>query len=210
VWRDASAASWSKSGTAALVGPRVVVTASHLLPFGAPAGASKVLFVPGYFDGASVAGPGAASWVTEAVGYTFEPDDQAFDMAVLRLNEPVGDWLGYMGARTYLSGWEDKPVWEMVGYPGDVAMAQRPSFEVGISVLDDDSDGDFLEIEHHGDSSDGNSGGPLFSFWPNGPYVIGVLSGLERRTGPDAEDANVSAGGKGMVDLVRWARDTWT
>jgi hypothetical protein len=37
-----------------------------------------------------------------------------------------------------------------------------------LSVEDDDADGDALELEHHGDSSDGNSGGPLFGYWPQG------------------------------------------
>ena len=69
-------------------------------------------------------------------------------------------------------------------------------------MIDDDPDGSFAEIEHMGDASDGNSGGPLFGTWPEGPYVIGVHSGGEYRTiwtpfgDIVAENNNVAAGGR--------------
>jgi len=207
VWRNASAPNWDSWGTAVLVGSRVVLTCSHLLPFGSPSW--KCLFVPAYFDGAPVAGAGAASWVSDFRGFTFDPDDQAFDMAVLRLYDPLGSGLGSFGAKVYHPSWQDQPLWTLVGYPGDIANAQRPSFEAGIRVLDDDSDGDFLEIEHRADTNSGNSGGPLFGIWPAGPYVIGTHGGYEYHPHPDYENHNVAAGGKGMVDLINWARNTW-
>jgi len=208
VWRNASAVNWDTSGTAVLVGARVVLTCSHLLPTGSPSW--KCLFVPGYYDGAPVAGAGASSWVSDFRNFTFEPDDQAFDMGVLRLYDPLGDGLGFFGAKVYHPSWQDQPYWTLVGYPGDIANAQRPSIEQGVRVLDDDSDGDFLEIEHRADTNDGNSGGPFFGTWPDGfPYVIGTHSGYESHPFPDFENHNVAAGGKGMVDLINWARNTW-
>jgi hypothetical protein len=37
-----------------------------------------------------------------------------------------------------------------------------------------------MQLEHQGDSTKGDSGGPFFSFWPDGfPYVIGIVSGGE-------------------------------
>lgn len=208
VGRDASSPNWTGSGTAVLVGSRVVLTCSHLLPFDSPSW--KCLFVPGYFDGAPVAGAGAASWVSDFRGYRFEPEDQAFDMAVLRLYDPLGDALGFFGSKVYHSSWEEQPLWTLVGYPGDMANAERPSIEQYIRVLDDDSDGDFLEIEHRADTSDGNSGGPFFGTWADGfPYVIGTHSGYEYNPFPDYENHNVAAGGRGMVNLINWARNTW-
>ena len=208
VWRNASAPNPSHSGTAVLVGPRVILTCSHTLPIGSPSW--KCLFVPAYFDGAPVAGAGAASWSSDFRGFTFEADDQAFDMAVLRLYDPLGNGLGFFGSKVYHPSWQDQPWWTLVGYAGDIAGAERPCFEAGIRVLDDDSDGDFLEIEHRADTSDGNSGGPLFSVWPDGfPYVIGTHSGYEYHSFPDYEHHNVAAGGKGMNDLISWARNTW-
>jgi V8-like Glu-specific endopeptidase len=203
-----------ETGTGVLVGPRHVLTAGHLVPWPEwllPVGGS-MQFVPAYYDGSSVAGPGATSWVTDGQGW--DTAAAAYDMAVLRLAEPLGDWLGWFGSKIYDDDWEDETIWTMVGYPGDVAMAERPSFQIGISILDDDSDGDALELENHGDASPGDSGGPLFSIWPDGfPYVIGTTVGNEILSGGflgiGDEDNNVAAGGKAMVDLINWARGAW-
>ena len=42
---------------------------------------------------------------------------------------------------------------------------------------------DSIEIEHHGDATGGDSGGPFFGFWSDGPYTVGVTSGGERISG---------------------------
>jgi hypothetical protein len=88
---------------------------------------------------------------------------------------------------------------------------EYPTRQFGISVEDDDSDGDALEIEHHGDSTKGNSGGPLFGEWPKGPYVIGVESGGQTAEvlGVTVESNNVAAGCNATVALVKWARANW-
>jgi hypothetical protein len=150
------------------------------------------------------------------------PDDalQAFDVAVMKLYDPLGDPLGWFGTRSYSSDWEDQAMWTLVGYPGEaagvVSNGERPTIQNGISVIDDDPDGSFAEIEHRGDASPGNSGGPLFGTFPDGPYAIGVHSGDEYRTidiplVPTivAENNNVAAGGAGMVNMVRAAQTDW-
>jgi V8-like Glu-specific endopeptidase len=213
VWNNATNPNWNTSGTGALVGDRVVLTCGHILPVNPPPGTWKVLFVPGYFDGRSVVGTGANSWVSD---FRYLGRALAKDMAVMRLYDPLGQALGYFGSELYNDDWEDQPLWTHVGYPGDIARAERPSRQFGIAVIDDDSDGDALEIEHEGDTSDGDSGGPFFHFRPDGPYIIGTHSGGERR-GIDLgflgtitlEDNNVEAGGKALNDLIRWARGVW-
>ena len=68
-----------------------------------------------------------------------------------------------------------------------------------------------MQLEHQGDSTRGDSGGPFFSFWPDGfPYVIGTVSGGESITGDGAEDNNICAGGKAIVDLIKWGLANWT
>ncbi|HEY6366502.1 MAG TPA: serine protease, partial [Candidatus Binatia bacterium] len=120
---------------------------------------------------------------------------------------------------TYDSDWEDESRWSLIGYPGYAADFNSdgawPTVENGIRVVDDDPDGSFAEIEHMGDASDGNSGGPLFGTWPEGPYIIGVHSSSEYRTiwtplgDIVAENNNVAAGGSGMVDMIRNALADW-
>ncbi|MFD7288838.1 trypsin-like serine peptidase [Streptomyces sp. NPDC059863] len=209
VWQDAGSAGFDWSGTAALVGKRAVLTASHMVPWGAPNGAMQ--FVAGYFDGSSSVGQGGQSWATTAHGYAGQ-EVTAHDMAVVRLADPLGDWLGFMGTKPFDSSWQGGAYWTSVGYPGAVS-DQRPSFQSGIHVIDDDEDGDGQELEHHADETPGDSGGPFFAGWSDGPYAVGTVAGYEVVSGPlgiGSEDNNISAGGPALGGLVGFARANWT
>jgi hypothetical protein len=133
-------------------------------------------FIPAYYDGTSLNGPGASSWVSDARGRDTSyrsglPTSE--DMAVLRLYDPLGDALGYFGAKTYISQWNNLPEFYLVGYPALIANAERPSYERRIPVLNDIENSGFAIIDHHGDSTPGDSGGPFWSFWPDGfPYAV--------------------------------------
>jgi len=217
VWNDFSKPNWAWSGSGVLVGGRVVLTAGHVAPRGSSNWAMQ--FIPAYFDGASALGSGVSSWVSDYVSYA--GDVSAWDMSVLRLYTPLGDTLGYFGAKTYDSGWQGGNYWTLAGYPGMVAGANRPSRQMWFPIVDDDSDGDADELEFYADSTAGDSGGPVFGFWSGSPYVIGTASGgeinLEQYSywaGPlfgvwAFEDDNVAAGGSAMVNLIRWARSNW-
>lgn len=203
VWNNAAAANWAWSGSAALVSKNAILTCSHVVPWGASNW--KALFVPGYYDGASVNGASAASWVSSARGY--EDHDQGDDMATMRLYQPLGDWLGYFGYKTYTDDWEDGPYWTLCGYPGMIAGANRPSYQAAFPITDDDNDGAGVELEYKADTSDGNSGGPVFGWWSGSPYVIGTHSGGEDNFGEPKQ--NVAAGGSALSSLIKWARDNW-
>jgi V8-like Glu-specific endopeptidase len=202
---------WSWLGSGVLIGPRHVLTAGHVAPWGSQTWA--MLFVPAYWDGASVYGAGASSYVSDFRGWNTGGNVAANDISVLRLYEPLGNQLGWMGSRTYDGAWEGGNYWALTGYPGAIAGAQRPVYQSGVAVLDDDEDGNAQEIEHHGDSSPGESGGPMFGFWNDGPHAIGTTSGGETISGGflgiGDEDNNIAAGGNAMVDLVKWALSNW-
>ncbi|WP_433963788.1 trypsin-like serine peptidase [Tunturiibacter gelidiferens] len=184
VYTDPSSFIPSGIGTGTLVGPNTVITASHMVPWGA--NPAMIQFTPGYFNGVSVAGVGVTSYVEASSSYdTNSPPAPAFDFAVLKLQDRLGDSLGWLGSRSYDDNWNDLNVWTLVGYPGLIANAEQPSFQGGISFHDDDEDsndsGDAMELEtQDGDSSPGDSGGPYFAEWPDGPYVVGVDVGGRR------------------------------
>jgi V8-like Glu-specific endopeptidase len=201
----AGGGSWNWWGSGVLVGPRHVMTAGHVCPWGS--GSWAMLFVPAYWDGSSLHGDGARSYVSDFRGWNTDNHVAAHDMAVLRLYEPVGSWLGWMGTKVYDPGWQGGAYWTLTGYPAMVAGAERPSYQSSIPVLHHDDDGDARELEHQGDATGGDSGGPFFAVWDDGPHTIGATSGGEIEAG--GEDNNVEAGGKALVDLAQWALNNW-
>jgi V8-like Glu-specific endopeptidase len=206
VWSDATQPNPSWSGSAVLIGDRTILTAGHVIPWTSNNWSMK--FIPAYWDGSSTLGMGAESWVTQGYGYNTNNNVSAWDMAVCRLEKPLGHYYGYYGAKVYNSAWEGGNYWTIAGYPGAVAGANRPSRQMWFPVVDDDTDGSATEIEYYADSTGGNSGGPTFGFWPDGfPYVIGTVSGGSKTEFIVVlEDVNVSAGGEAMVNIIRWAR----
>jgi V8-like Glu-specific endopeptidase len=201
---------WSWSGSGVLVGSRTVLTAGHVCPWGSTNWA--MLFEAGYWDGAPQSGPGGQSWVSDYRGWNTNDTVAAHDTAVLRLYDPIGPALGWLGTKVYDSSWDGGPYWTLAGYPGAIAGAERPSYQPLIPVNRDDDDGDAKEIKHQGDATAGDSGGPFFGYWDSAPYSVGVTSGGESVTsdGTVIEDFNVEAGGRYLVDLVTWAQANWT
>lgn len=82
-------------------------------------------------------------------------------------------------------------------------------------MLDEDGDSaGGAELEHHGDTASGDSGGPFFGFWPSDPipYAVGTTSGHETIGGPSwtgGEDNNIEAGGSLLVAAIASARQSW-
>jgi hypothetical protein len=199
-WDDASVTGYSARASGVLVGERIVLTA---VPW--ESSSWKMLFVPGYYDGQSVLGPGASSWVSDAHGWNAD-GVAAHDTAVLRLETPLGGWLGHLGTRTFHDGFTGRGYWTLAGYSTAVAGGARPSFQPGVAVHGHHAEGEAMELEHSGGAASGDSGGPLFGFWDEGPYVIGTTSGGETI---GSEEVHIAAGGNELVDLVTWAREAW-
>ena len=202
-----------QSGTATLIGPRLVLTAGHMVPWGDKGWWMR--FVPAYFNGSSLHGAGVESFVSDARGYDVHGSVTGYDWAVLRLYEPLGSSLGYFGYNSYSDSWNDKPFWSNIGYPGDIDNAEEPSFQKGFTFNDTDGDsngGKELETENC-DLFFGNSGGPSFAWWNNGtdPRIVGVVSGQETEWKPlfSTRKDNVFASGDGFVNLCAWGRANW-
>jgi V8-like Glu-specific endopeptidase len=203
VWQDANTPNWSWWGTGSLLGARTIMTASHVVPWGSSNW--KALFVPAYYDGASIHGAWAASWVTNAQGYSSHA--QGDDMAVMRLDVPLGNNLGFFGFRTYDGAWEDLNVWTLPGYPWDKDSGNRPWLHLNFPIIDDDNDGAGVELEYQADTEGGQSGAPVFAWFNGSPDVVGTHSGGEDNVGEPRQ--NVAAGGNALTNLLHWARNNW-
>jgi len=194
-------------GTGTLIGDRLVVTAGHMVPWSSQSWWMR--FVPAYFNGSSLYGPGVESYVSDVSGY--DTGGTGYDWAILRLYEPLGTSLGYFGYNSYSTDWNNLPVWSNIGYPGDIDNSDEPAFQQGFSINDTDGDrngGEELETENC-DLNHGNSGGPMFAWWSNGtdPRVVAVVSSQETENGSTKD--NVFASGDGFVNLCEWGRSNW-
>jgi len=211
VWKNPGAFFWDtpdKTGTAALVGPNFVVTSAHMVP--PDQERWKAIFLPGLFDENRSFGEFSymQTW------RLYKDYDQGSDLAILKLYDPIGERLGWFGTKTYDSSWQDGNYWTKVGYASMIANGNRPNRVMNFPIIDDD-DSYGVELEYQADGSPGDSGGPVFSWWDDGPYIVGVHSGEELETDLLAFGRffavlnNVAAGGAALPDLVNWGHANW-
>jgi V8-like Glu-specific endopeptidase len=175
----------------AMVGPRHMLTASHVIQWTSQ-GAVTTYFQADYYDGNVF----PVSFVQvihayEEIGPTDIGEyDCAEDYVVCILGDRLGDTVGYFGTVPYQGDWDGLAAWNHVGYPDDIGGGQKPARELGFSVLNSWSpgyfeDGSGLDILTHASMNRGDSGGPVFGWWVDapqpgldpGPYIVGVVSG---------------------------------
>lgn len=197
-----------KSGSGVLIGDRLVLTARHVMPWTSiAAGNWWMKFTPHYFDGTE---PFGSSFVSDARHYDLDDTDfnLAHDYAVLRLFEPLGHRLGFLGTTSFDDNWRGLNVWSNIGYPFDAGGGERPAVQNYQPMEDDYEDDDGQTLETEASLNHGNSGGPFFAWFENGTQVraCGVVSSEVSFNG-DAD--NSVSGGDNLVNLVDWARANW-
>ena len=214
IWNNPGAFFWDPpdaTGTAALVGPNMVATSSHMIPSGVSS--FRAIFLPGLFG--TKRSFDRFSYVQTWRRY--DPYDQGSDIAILKLYESIGDQLGWFGTKTYTDDWEDGNYWTRIGYapiPAKGSDGTLPNRVQFFPIIDDD-DSYGVELEYRSDASPGDSGGPVFGWWDDGPYLVGVHSGGEEEFDLSAFGRffaalnNVAAGGPALPDLVNWGWSNW-
>lgn len=210
---------WTHSGTGAMVGRNLMVTASHAVPWGKPAGEWWMRFVPAYFGAippfTGFTQPFGGSFVEQFTGVQVDPTKVGGrDVAICKLYRPLGDLTGWFGRWRWFDDDQYKNwPYTSVGYPGNPYQGQRPVIQPFCAIDDVDSDGDGLELETHPFTSDGWSGGPLW-FWRNGmPLAVGVCSGVEGEFDLlefFTKYHSVFSGGPRFVDLVNFGEANWS
>lgn len=219
-WKLDGSGNWVNSGSYAsgfLVGRRTLMTSGHAFENKSlSSGTFAIKVIPACWANASVFGDGMITWVNRRRRWH---SDSGNDLQVCQLADPVGDSLGYFGARIYDSGWEDEAYWTMAGFPYDRSKYAM-SVQYGIHVRDDD-DGDDIDldgttydttqVENDADEASGASGSPLFGWWGDGnACAIGVHSGYELDwTAFGSERWSCAAGGDGLAAIINWARANW-
>ncbi|OAQ59073.1 trypsin domain-containing protein [Pochonia chlamydosporia 170] len=199
--------------TGTLVGPRILLTASHCIPSWTD-NRWGMEFIPA-FNGQDRRNPRpfGHAWVTECYGVPSTDDVTGRDYAVCRLNDAIGDRIGWMGYRASSgdSLYYNFP-WTSVGYPQDTLNGKVMTVQGNLWVRDVDNDGDGKELETDVFAGKGWSGGPMFASSLADNHVVGVLSGLEEEFdlfGPFVADHDVTAGGMLLARLISWARSNY-
>jgi V8-like Glu-specific endopeptidase len=193
------------SGSGVMIGPRHLLTVSHVIDWTAPPGfaADWVRFTPSFYDGGAPFGEAYGMhiyWFLQEDGDGFITGNEGnFDYAVVVLDRRLGETTGWMGARGYDDDWDDLAVWSHMGYPSDLNSGQRPTWQGGFRI--DGTDAAAQSILHRADVFPGQSGGPIFAFWPNevGPRAVAVQSW-------QTTNNNGASGSMDMRDLVARAR----
>jgi V8-like Glu-specific endopeptidase len=193
------------SGSGVMIGPRHLLTVSHVIDWTAPAGfaADWVRFTPSFYDGDAPFGEAYGIhiyWYLKEDGDGFISGDEGnFDYVVVVLDRRLGETTGWMGARGYDDDWDDLAVWSHMGYPTDLNSGQRPTWQGGFLI--DGTDADAQSILHKADVFPGQSGGPVFGFWEGdvGPRAVAVQSWQNTSN-------NGASGSMDMRDLVARAR----
>jgi V8-like Glu-specific endopeptidase len=193
------------SGSGVMIGPRHLLTVSHVIDWTAPAGyaADWVRFTPSFFDGGAPFGEAYGAhiyWYVKEDGDGFISGNEGdFDYVVVVLDRRLGETTGWMGARGYDDDWDSLDAWSHMGYPADLNSGQRPTWQGGFRI--DGTDAAAQSILHQADVFPGQSGGPLFGFWSGdvGPRAIAVQSWQTTAN-------NGASGSMDMRDLVARAR----
>lgn len=203
----------SGSGSGVKIGPRHIMTASHVINWGPNNTAGWVKFTPLQFDTSEPFGVAWAtriySWQQVNGGDGVNSNEAAFDYVVCVLDRRLGDITGWMGSRGYSSDWNGGAYWAHIGYPSDLGGSTRPIFH-GNGVIDStisESTGgrSSFRMMHRNDYWFGQSGGPAFGWWNGEPWprVVGIYSAVNwgATGGP-----NANGGGNPLSELINHVR----
>ena len=191
------------SGSGVMVGPRHLLTCSHIIDWRPDGTAGWLKFTPMYYNGSA---PFGSAWAVRVYfkhkvqGPTIDGTEAKYDYVAVVLDRPAGSATGWLGTKSYSDSWDGGAYWTHVGYPGDLTGAQRPTYQTGIAL-----DGDFWSpdsherMDHQADVWPGQSGGAFWGYWSGSPYAVATQSG-------QTASKNTGSGGSDLVDLVIKAR----
>jgi V8-like Glu-specific endopeptidase len=193
-------------GSGVMIGPRHLLTCSHIIDWKANNTTGWLKFTPMYYNGSA---PFGSAWAImtyykyKVAGPTIDSTEIKYDYTVVVLDRPIGKSIGWLGAKSYSDSWDGGAYWTHAGYPGDLTGTQRPTYQTGIAL-----DGDFWSSDahesmtHKGDVWPGQSGGPFWGYWGGSPYAVATQSAHN-------PSDNFASGGSDLVGLVIRARNDY-
>lgn len=173
IWRKSDSLAVVSTGSGALIGERVVLTAGHTVYDHDEGWADEILFVPGkngltepYGRAYSVRTITQRGWV--------EDHDNRYDIALIVLDHSLGQQAGYFPIAVESADFFENRNLNSAGYPGESKSGEYQYHSYGTaSGLNDGL------IRHMLDSEPGQSGSPLWYYEPSTEVrrIVGVLTG---------------------------------
>ena len=200
-------------GSGVMIGPRHMMTASHVINWGPNNTAGWVKFIPLNFDTSEPFGSSYATriywWEQVDRSDGINSNEAAFDYVVCVLDRRLGGITGWMGSRGYSSNWNGGAYWAHVGYPSDLGGGTRPIFHgngvMDSTVSESTAGRTSFRIMHKNDYWFGQSGGPAFGWWDNEPWprTVAIYSAVNwgKTGGP-----NANGGGGPLPELINYTR----
>jgi V8-like Glu-specific endopeptidase len=189
-------------GSGVLVGPRHVLTASHVIDWESGGAATIEVNRVGATVQATARAVGTWSFTRVDHNDSTTLDE---DYAVIITDQRLGDRFGWMGVRTYDSDWDGDDSWRSIGYADDVAASIYPVYQRDQNLDEDEWDyGSARAMTTSADVMPGQSGSPIFGFWAEGPYVVAVVAATGSVYASGTE--NWCSGGNLLTRLVNEAR----
>jgi hypothetical protein len=196
-------------GSGVMIGPRHMMTASHVVPWLAGGGSDWLTFTPMQYD---TSAPFGSAHVTRVYFWQrvngadgISSNEAAFDYVVCVLSTQLGNSTGWMGSRAYLAKWNGLVAWAHIAYPWDIGSGVRPVYTTN-GVMDSTVSENFggrtsFRIMHRNDLTPGQSGGPYFGWWSGEgfPRVIAIQSAENWGM---AGGPNAAGGGDALPQLI--------
>jgi V8-like Glu-specific endopeptidase len=201
----------SCSGT--VVGPNLVLTANHCVEW-KTTGNWSLEFVPGFNaeDGRNPR-PFEGECAKQCLGVDAGPTDGR-DYAICEMDGPIGlttGWLGWGASEKnefYLKG-----QWNSVGYPFNFRGGQVPATEEGIRMTRVENSGGLggKIMASSPYVEQGWSGGPVFGWDGDRPFVAGVVTANVGSSAFDHifADFTFHAGGVRLAEMVQFGLTQW-
>ena len=200
------------------IGPRHLLTSAHGIQWLAGE-TGWVRFDPAYDRGPGPYGTAFATrvifWLRNIPARGISLHEQAFDYVVCVLDWRIGDVVGYPGFITYANRWNGGEFWQTMGYPNDLAGAERPAFQNKTSILHDHpetSQGQTgLRLDHLMDVTPGHSGGAVWGWFDEEPWprVVAVQSAEANCPITSDTQFNDAGGGPALSALIAYARSAY-
>jgi V8-like Glu-specific endopeptidase len=201
------------------IGPRHLLTSAHGIQWLPDRTTGWVRFEPAYYRNPGPYGTAFATrviyWLRNVPAKGISLHEQAFDYVVCVLDWRIGDVVGYPGATTYSSTWNGGEFWQTMGYPDDLAGAERPAFQNKTAILNhhpETTKGQTgLRLDHLMDVTIGHSGGPVWGWFADEPWprVVAVQSAEANCPITSDTQFNAAGGGPALTALITYARSAY-